>query len=70
METTTDKPPDPDSFDRQIQDPELRKRLISLARRKLIPPADCEDVASDIIEEAIRCQAEYDPRRGSFSSLA
>jgi DNA-directed RNA polymerase specialized sigma24 family protein len=66
METKTDKTPDdPDSFDRQIQRPELRTRLINLARRKGVPEADCEDVASDIIAEAIRCQAGYDRQRGS-----
>jgi DNA-directed RNA polymerase specialized sigma24 family protein len=66
METKTDKTPDdPDSFDRQIQRPELRTRLINLARRKGVPEADCEDLASDIIAEAIRCQAGYDRQRGS-----
>jgi DNA-directed RNA polymerase specialized sigma24 family protein len=69
MEIKTDKPPDdPDSFDRQIQRPELRARLIKLARRKGVPETDCEDVASDIIAEAIRCQAEYDRERGSVST--
>ena len=69
METKPDKTPDdPDSFDRQIQRPELRRRLINLARRKGVPEADCEDIASDIIAEAIRCQAGYDPQRGSFSA--
>jgi DNA-directed RNA polymerase specialized sigma24 family protein len=67
METKTDKTPDDsDSFDRQIQRPELRTRLINLARRKGVPEADCEDVASDIIAEAIRCQAGYDRQRGSL----
>jgi hypothetical protein len=42
--------------------------LINLAARKGIPTADREDIASAVIEEAIRCQAKYDPRRGSFPS--
>src|SRR5262245_25233560 len=66
METEADKTPhDSDSFDCQIQRAELRTRLIKLARRKGIPEADCEDVASEIIAEAIRYQARYDRRRGS-----
>src|SRR4029453_3173556 len=69
METKTDKTPDdPDSFDRQIQRPELRARLIELARRKGVPETDCEDVASDIIAEAIRCQARYDRQSGSVAT--
>ena len=65
----THKPSDePDSFSSQIKRPELRKGLRQLAWHKGISPVDCEDVASAIIEEAIRCQAEYDPRRASFSS--
>jgi DNA-directed RNA polymerase specialized sigma24 family protein len=69
METKAGKTPDdPNSFDRQIQCPELRRRLINLARRKGVPEADCEDVASDIIAEAIRCQAGYDRQRGSVAT--
>jgi DNA-directed RNA polymerase specialized sigma24 family protein len=69
METKPDKTPDdPDSFERQIQRPELRTQLINLARRKGIPEADSEDVASDIIAEAIRCQARYDRKRGSVAT--
>jgi DNA-directed RNA polymerase specialized sigma24 family protein len=69
METEADKTPhDWNSFDHQIQRPDLRKRLINLARRKDIPEADCEDVASDIIAEAIRCQAGYHPQRGSVAT--
>jgi DNA-directed RNA polymerase specialized sigma24 family protein len=69
METKTDKSPhDPDSFDHQIQRPELRARLINLARRKGVPATDCEDVASDIVAEAIRCQGRYDRKRGSVST--
>jgi DNA-directed RNA polymerase specialized sigma24 family protein len=65
----TGKPSDdPDSFDHQIQRPELRTRLISLARRKGVPEADCEDIASDTLQESIRKQTEYNPARGSFSS--
>src|SRR5262252_3087247 len=59
---------DSDSFEAQIQRPEIRARLINLATRKKIPAADREDIVSDIIAEAIRCQAEYDPRRASFST--
>ena len=69
MKQKPSKPPgEPDSFNSEIQRPELRRRLINLARRKGILAADCEDVASEIIEEAIRCQAGYNPRCGSFSS--
>jgi len=70
METRTDKPPnDPDSFDRQIERPEIRARLIKLAHLRGVSPDDCEDIASDIIAEAIRCQAEYDPQRASVSTF-
>jgi hypothetical protein len=31
-------------------------------------PLRAEDIASEVIEEAIRCQAQYDPRRGFFLS--
>jgi DNA-directed RNA polymerase specialized sigma24 family protein len=66
---TTDKLPDnPDSVVSQLQRPELRARLINLAARKGIPAADREDIASAVTEEAIRCQAEFDPRCGSFPS--
>ena len=69
METKPDKTPDdPNSFDRQIQRRELRRRLINLARRRDVPEADCEDIASDIIAEAIRCQAQYYPHVGSVST--
>jgi DNA-directed RNA polymerase specialized sigma24 family protein len=64
-----DKPPhDPDSFDRQIQRPELRIRLRKRAQLRDIPSDDCEDIASDTLEEAIRKQTEYNPARGSISS--
>jgi DNA-directed RNA polymerase specialized sigma24 family protein len=70
METTSDQTPHKsDLFDQQIQRPELRTRLINLARRKGIPEADCEDVASEIIAEAIRCRARYDPQDGSVETL-
>lgn len=59
---------DSDSFEAQIQRPVIRARLINLATRKNIPAADREDIVSAIIEEAIRCQGEYDPRRASFST--
>jgi DNA-directed RNA polymerase specialized sigma24 family protein len=59
---------DSDSFECQIQRPELRTRLIKLARRKGVPAADCEDVASDIIAEAIRSQAGYDRQLGSVAT--
>ena len=59
---TTDKLPDnPDSVASQLQRPELRAQLITLATRKGIPAADREDIASTVIEEAIRCQAEFNP---------
>jgi len=61
-------PEDRDSFDRQIQRAGLRTRLINLARRKGIREADCEDIASEIIAEAIRRRARYDPQRGSVET--
>lgn len=58
---------DQDRFFLQIQSPEIRAELIKLARRKGIPESDCEDIASEAIEEAIRKQSDYDPGRASVS---
>jgi DNA-directed RNA polymerase specialized sigma24 family protein len=65
MDPETDKPPNaPDWFTSQIQS--SRSELINLARRKHVPPDDCEDIASEAITQAIRNQANYDPGRGPF----
>ena len=66
---STNRPPDdPDSFSSQIQRSEIQAKLIKLVQRKYIPPADREDVVSEIIAEAIRSQAAYNSRRAPFSS--
>jgi RNA polymerase sigma factor (sigma-70 family) len=60
----------PDSFSSLIGSPELRAKLISLARFRRIPTDDCEDIASEAIARAVSKQEEYDPNRGSFFSWA
>jgi RNA polymerase sigma factor (sigma-70 family) len=58
----------PDSFSSLIGSPELRAKLIRLARFRRIPAGDCEDIASEAIARAVSNQQEYDPDRASFFS--
>jgi DNA-directed RNA polymerase specialized sigma24 family protein len=63
------KPPDdPDLFNSQMQSPELRPKLIKLARQKGVPIDDREDIVSEAFARAIASQEEYAPARGTLFS--
>jgi hypothetical protein len=68
MDEEIEAPNAPDWFTSKIQSPELKGELINLARRKGVIADDCEDIASDVILQAMRNHAKYDSGRGPFSA--